>query len=167
VNKKMKANKKVIEADDHAVSAVIGVILMVAVAIAMAAVAYAYLTGMIGGQSDYTPIISLTPEKSDHNATLSLIDISDPNVNWNDVWFTFVDKTNQTQWQNVPTGAGWSIQVGIPRTGTMSAGQIIAIRTTRSGTLSVDTPLAINHNYQFTLMYNSSGGTMGIVEWTQ
>ena len=32
----------------HAVSAVIGVIIMVAITIAMAAVAYAYFTGMIG-----------------------------------------------------------------------------------------------------------------------
>ena len=36
--------------NQNAVSAVIGVIIMVAITIAMAAVAYAYFTGMIGEQ---------------------------------------------------------------------------------------------------------------------
>lgn len=162
----MKANKKFIETDEQAVSAVIGVILMVAVTIAMAAVAYAYYSGMIGG-SDYTPIISMTYEDIDHNVTLTFADVSDTNINWNDVWFSFVDLTNQTQWQNTQTGSGWGVSVGIPRTGTISGGQIIAIRTTLTGILTDDTPLAKNHNYQFTLVYNQSAGTMGVVEWTQ
>ena len=44
----MKANRKsIFEADDHAVSAVIGVILMVAVTVAIAAIVYIYVSDMI------------------------------------------------------------------------------------------------------------------------
>jgi len=45
--------------DDSAVSAVIGVIIMVAITIAMAAVAYAYFTGMIGGSEQSNAIITI------------------------------------------------------------------------------------------------------------
>lgn len=43
----MKANKKFKEADERAVSAVIGVILMVAITVAIAATVYVYVSGMI------------------------------------------------------------------------------------------------------------------------
>jgi flagellin-like protein len=39
----MKANRKFIQAEDEAVSAVIGVILMVAITVAIAATVYVYL----------------------------------------------------------------------------------------------------------------------------
>ena len=43
----MKTRQRILT-NQNAVSAVIGVIIMVAITIAMAAVAYAYFTGMIG-----------------------------------------------------------------------------------------------------------------------
>ena len=47
----MKSNRKFIN-DNNAISAVIGVILMVAITVAIAAVAFVYFTGMLGGPSE-------------------------------------------------------------------------------------------------------------------
>ena len=47
----MKANRKFIE-DEEAVSAVIGVILMVAITVAIAATVYVYVSGMMGSPSN-------------------------------------------------------------------------------------------------------------------
>ena len=163
----MPINLKTKKINDFGISAVIGVILMVAVAIAMAAVAYAYFTGMIGGQTENTPVISLTYENSDHNVTLTIQDVSATNIDWRDVWFTVVDKNNQTQWQNTLTGSGWEVSVHIPRIGFVAAGQLITIRTKLIGALTPNTPLIKSHNYQFTLSYNQTGGIMGVAEWTQ
>jgi hypothetical protein len=163
----MKVNRKYINADKFAVSAVIGVILMVAVAIAMAAVSYAYFTGMIGNNTKDTPLITVLAEQIDHNATLTVQDVSESSIPWSDVWFTFVDIYNQTQWQNVPSSGGWNIVVNIPRSGVVGAGQIISIKSTFSGSFTAATPLVRSHNYQLTLIYNQSGGTMGVTEWTQ
>lgn len=44
----MKANQRFIEADERALSAVIGVILMVAITVAIAATVYVYVSGLIG-----------------------------------------------------------------------------------------------------------------------
>lgn len=76
----MKANRKFVEGED-AVSAVIGVILMVAITVAIAATVYVYVSGMIGSQPQTTPTI-----------TAQLDDI-----------------TNQLQITGAdPTSAGWS-----------------------------------------------------------
>jgi len=152
--------------DNQAISAVIGVILMVAVAVAMSAVAYAYFTGMIGGSMENAPIISLTQDSHDHNASLTVGDVSNNNVYWNNVWFTFVDKTNQTEWKNLP-GMNWGVNIGIPRSGTVSSGQLITIKTSLTGPLGVNAALRPSHEYQIALVDNETGGTMGVVSWTQ
>ncbi|MBU0497272.1 MAG: type IV pilin N-terminal domain-containing protein [Candidatus Thermoplasmatota archaeon] len=54
----MKANRKFIEGEE-AVSAVIGVILMVAITVAIAATVYVYVSGMIGGTATKTSTISM------------------------------------------------------------------------------------------------------------
>ena len=59
---KMKANRKFIEADERAVSAVIGVILMVAITVAIAATVYVYVSGMIGGTKTQTPNVACTTD---------------------------------------------------------------------------------------------------------
>ncbi|RLF59414.1 MAG: type IV pilin, partial [Thermoplasmata archaeon] len=53
----MKANRKFVEGEE-AVSAVIGVILMVAITVAIAAAVYVYVSGMITGTPGRTPTIS-------------------------------------------------------------------------------------------------------------
>jgi len=55
----MKANKKFINGEEEAVSAVIGVILMVAITVAIAATVYVYVSGMIGGTSTKTSTLSM------------------------------------------------------------------------------------------------------------
>jgi FlaG/FlaF family flagellin (archaellin) len=91
----------------HAVSAVIGVIIMVAITIAMAAVAYAYFTGMIGGQKTATPVISFTPSASEKTITVSAADVD---VNWNDINITITNATTFTH---------------LVKTGVVSAGDVI------------------------------------------
>jgi flagellin-like protein len=54
----MKANRKFIDGEE-AVSAVIGVILMVAITVAIAATVYVYVSGMIGGTTTATPTIAM------------------------------------------------------------------------------------------------------------
>jgi flagellin-like protein len=54
----MKANRKFIGGEE-AVSAVIGVILMVAITVAIAATVYVYVSGMIGGTTSTTPTIAM------------------------------------------------------------------------------------------------------------
>ena len=53
----MKANKKFVE-EEEAVSAVIGVILMVAITVAIAATVYVYISGL-GGGGETTPSVTL------------------------------------------------------------------------------------------------------------
>ncbi|MEM4257570.1 MAG: type IV pilin N-terminal domain-containing protein [Candidatus Thermoplasmatota archaeon] len=53
--------------NQEAVSAVIGVTIMVAITVAMAAVAYTYLTGMIGGETP-TPVASFNIKDGTANA---------------------------------------------------------------------------------------------------
>ncbi|MCD6411779.1 MAG: type IV pilin [Thermoplasmata archaeon] len=55
----MKANRKFI-GEERAVSAVIGVILMVAITVAIAATVYLYVSGMITGGSSITPTVSFS-----------------------------------------------------------------------------------------------------------
>jgi len=57
----VKGNRKFIEkkADEEAVSAVIGVILMVAITVAIAATVYVYVSGMIGGTATKTSTLSM------------------------------------------------------------------------------------------------------------
>lgn len=76
--------------NQNAVSAVIGVIIMVAITIAMAAVAYAYFTGMIGGQKTATPVISFTPVASEK---IIRVDSADANINWIDINITVTTAT--------------------------------------------------------------------------
>jgi flagellin-like protein len=67
----MKANRKFKEADERAVSAVIGVILMVAITVAIAATVYVYVSGMIGGTPKSGPKISWVPNTSTHTLTIT------------------------------------------------------------------------------------------------
>ena len=84
----MKMQKRTL--NQNAVSAVIGVIIMVAITIAMAAVAYAYFTGMIGGQKTVTPVISFTPSASEKVIRVVSADV---NINWIDINITVTNAT--------------------------------------------------------------------------
>jgi flagellin-like protein len=76
--------------NQNAVSAVIGVIIMVAITVAMAAVAYAYFTGMIGEQKREAPVIDFVKSDTDKTITVATADID---ANWNDINITITNST--------------------------------------------------------------------------
>jgi len=151
----MKANRKFIE-EDEAVSAVIGVILMVAITVAIAATVYVYVSGMLGGGTSSTPSISMTAEPSsdDTSCLITVGTITETGVAWSDIAATLTDidagseiTINNYNWQ--PSG-------------TVSGGDICNLANADLGTNFV-----AGHQYRFTLAYNATGGTMGTVKWTQ
>lgn len=81
----MKANRKFIEADERAVSAVIGVILMVAITVAIAATVYVYVSGMIGGTKNQTPNVACTTDSTTNKVTIAT---ADANIKWDDITIT-------------------------------------------------------------------------------
>jgi flagellin-like protein len=82
---KMKANRKFREADERAVSAVIGVILMVAITVAIAATVYVYVSGMIGGTKNQTPNVACTTDSTANTVTVAT---ADANIKWSDIVIT-------------------------------------------------------------------------------
>jgi flagellin-like protein len=82
---KMKANRKFIQADERAVSAVIGVILMVAITVAIAATVYVYVSGMIGGTKTQTPNVASTTDSTTDRITVAT---ADSNIHWRDIVIT-------------------------------------------------------------------------------
>ena len=78
----MKANKKFVEGEE-AVSAVIGVILMVAITVAIAATVYVYVSGMIGTSPETAPSIQFTQDKSGGTLQVATADPND--LNWGDL----------------------------------------------------------------------------------
>jgi len=85
----MKANKKFVEENEEAVSAVIGVILMVAITVAIAATVYVYVSGMLGGGQQSTPNIAFT--KTNDRLTVSK---ADSDIDWNDFAITWDENTS-------------------------------------------------------------------------
>ena len=79
----MKANRK-FKQEDEAVSAVIGVILMVAITVAIAATVYVYVSGMLGTGQTSTPNIAFT--KGSDRLTVSR---ADSVLKWEEFEVTF------------------------------------------------------------------------------
>jgi flagellin-like protein len=80
----MKANKKYILEEDEGVSAVIGVILMVAITVAIAATVYVYVSGMMGTGGEQAPTMIWTINEASDKLELTK---TDPNVAWEDLQF--------------------------------------------------------------------------------
>jgi len=74
----MKANRKFVRSE-NAVSAVIGVILMVAITVAIAATVYVYVSGMIGGTKKSAPTVQFTKDES---ADRMIVATTDSGVPW-------------------------------------------------------------------------------------
>jgi len=95
----MKANRKFVEGDEG-VSAVIGVILMVAITVAIAATVYVYVSGMMGGAAEKAPTITFTKDESLN--TLTVVQ-ADPGISWSDI---SMNSTNGTSHWTVHGMAG-------------------------------------------------------------
>jgi FlaG/FlaF family flagellin (archaellin) len=115
----MKTRRRILNL--NAVSAVIGVIIMVAITVAMAAVAYAYFTGMIGEQKMAAPAIDFVKSDSEKTVTISTADVD---TNWKDINITF---NNATDFRY------------ITKNGLVNAGDIIDFRSDQNltGTVTI------------------------------
>jgi len=78
----MRANKKSRDTDQRAVSAVIGVILMVAITVAIAATVYVYVSGMLGGTKDQTANIACITDSATNRITITS---AGANLKWKDI----------------------------------------------------------------------------------
>ena len=107
----MKANRKFVN-DEEAVSAVIGVILMVAITVAIAATVYVYVSGILGTSPDVTPSIQFQKDNADKTLQVSQ---ADPlNLDWSKVNITVIlpaDVKYQGNWyKNI--NASWKPLIG-------------------------------------------------------
>ena len=85
----MKANKKFVEGDE-AVSAVIGVILMVAITVAIAATVYVYVSGMLGSGPAANPTVSMVQS----TGFISITQIDNGPVIGADVTVNFINQSD-------------------------------------------------------------------------
>ncbi|MBE3137772.1 MAG: type IV pilin N-terminal domain-containing protein [Thermoplasmata archaeon] len=148
---KMKANRKFKQADERAVSAVIGVILMVAITVAIAATVYVYVSGMIGGTKTQTPNVACTTDATANKITVAT---ADANIKWKDVVITLDNAS--THW-TVYYGGGIHQAVmdtafGSTNTTEVTAGDYILLTSTFSG------------NVKATLRYTPTNSLLG--SWT-
>ena len=126
----MKANKKFIEGEDEAVSAVIGVILMVAITVAIAATVYVYVSGMIGGTATKSSTLSMNTFSQDDSANkriwlVSGIEgeaVSITSYAWSLLDTNGQNSTGATCLFNEVTGSGY-----------VNAGDTFALNTTTDG----------------------------------
>jgi len=78
----MKANNKYRESEKCAVSAVIGVILMVAITVAVSATVYVYVSGMLGVVKDHTASVACITDSSTNRITITS---ASANLKWRDI----------------------------------------------------------------------------------
>ena len=81
---KMKANRKFVDGEE-AVSAVIGVILMVAITVAIAATVYVYVSGMMGTGQEAAPTLTFIKEDKAAVNTLTVISADPSDISWGDL----------------------------------------------------------------------------------
>ena len=112
----IKANRRFIEGEE-AVSAVIGVILMVAITVAIAATVYVYVSGMIGTSPQATPSIQFV--KNDVHDKLTVASANPTDIAWTDLNLTMT---------------GGSTTLVYPTSGYVLAGNEV---TNCSGTISI------------------------------
>ena len=110
---KMKANRKFVDGEE-AVSAVIGVILMVAITVAIAATVYVYVSGMMGTGQEAAPTLTFIKEDKSAVNTLTVIAADPADLAWGDL-----------ELQNAT--AGTTLAHG--ETGTVTAGTVLDIAT--------------------------------------
>ena len=142
----MKANRK-FKNEYEAVSAVIGVILMVAITVAIAATVYVYVSGMLGGGPSSTPTCSMTATPSDTNCSVTVASVTQSNVLWADVTLVLHNITDAYEMATPTEPVGDT---------TVSGGDLIRI-----------TGLVDGKSYRITMIYDNTGGTMGTASWTQ
>jgi len=143
----MKANRKFIEADERAVSAVIGVILMVAITVAIAATVYVYVSGMIGGTKNQTPNVACTNRIQ--------VATADSNIKWKDIVVTMDNASVSWHVYSASAGAigGWGTTA--TATADVTAGDYILLQFNSTSMIG---------NVRATLKYTPTNSLLG--SWT-
>jgi len=118
----MKANRKFKE-EEHAVSAVIGVILMVAITVAIAATVYVYVSGMLTPGGTKTPDIAFSFDDTDGSGDNAA----------GRLWISTVEKTT-IPWDDLTIGG--TATCGTLWTGNIKTGQHINVTTPGTVTVS-------------------------------
>jgi len=146
---KMKANRKFIQADERAVSAVIGVILMVAITVAIAATVYVYVSGMIGGTKTQTPNVACT---TDATANKIQVATADANIKWYNIVITNNTGSSNCHWAIYDGGGVTNRSTNVMPTSEVTAGDFIFIWYSPAG------------NVKITLRYVPTNSLLG--SWT-
>jgi len=113
---------------EDAVSAVIGVILMVAITVAIAATVYVYVSGMIGTSPQSAPNVQFV--KDDINNKLTVASAEPGNLHWGDL---VIVPSNGLSWANL-TANGFTFN---STSDSVEAGDYISIASGASGTISI------------------------------
>ena len=144
----MKANRKYKESEE-AVSAVIGVILMVAITVAIAATVYVYVSGMIGGGQQQTPTISCT---TDNAGDKIIISSADSSTSWTDITLSN-DSGSNCVWVIWYNGGATEGTNNTMPSATLTAGDYIEVLAPADA-----------GNVKFTFRYDPTNTLMG--SWT-
>ena len=104
----MKANRKFVEGDE-AVSAVIGVILMVAITVAIAATVYVYVSGMIGVQQQVPVVQMLAQEDTDRLTVIN----TDADVDWENLAIRSTEDVRIYVNNEVGGATGWNLTANV------------------------------------------------------
>ena len=144
----MRANRKFIQADERAVSAVIGVILMVAITVAIAATVYVYVSGMLGGTKDQTANIACITDSGTNRITITS---AGANLKWKDIvvitdnttvnWRVYapshnpLDAAKSTSGATADIAAGDYIELDFTAHPGMSGNVRVSLRFTATNTL--------------------------------
>jgi len=120
----MKANRKFKLDEDEAVSAVIGVILMVAITVAIAATVYVYVSGMIGTSPETTPSMQLVKDSTYRKLTVASADPG--NLQWSDFVVSVQNSAGNVTWSSETDSKGATeLVIAFPSGSNVLAGDII------------------------------------------
>ncbi len=144
----MKSNSKSKEQIKLAVSAVIGVILMVAITVAVSATVYVYVSGMFGGVKDHTASVACITDSSTNRITITSASV---NLIWSDIvviadnssvnWRVFnpnhnaIDVPKSTSGATAEISAGDYIEFDFTAHPGMSGNVRVSLRFTPTNTL--------------------------------
>jgi flagellin-like protein len=160
----MKANKKYILEEDEGVSAVIGVILMVAITVAIAATVYVYVSGMMGTGGEQPPTIIWSV-----NENMDRLEITrtDPNVAWEDLQFRSSQDVNVmvNNQAVVDTGAVTANTLYEFVDGDIATGTITTT-IAPSDFISIGSNGATKNNVEVRIIHIESGSTIGTYSFT-
>ena len=154
----MKANRKFVDGEE-AVSAVIGVILMVAITVAIAATVYVYVSGMIGVQQKVPTVQMLADEDDDRLTVIN----TDADVYWDNLAIRVTGDVNITVNGEVTlaSGVGLTADTYYVITDTMVNGADAHILVRGSDFIDIEGENADLSDITVTLIHDDTDTTLG------